>query len=217
MNVNVQQWLAKHPMAGEAPIDRLWNRLDGMYPSLWAKNFPADSNAFRNWREAWAEAFAEDGITPAEIASGLRNCRKNCPYPPTLPEFIAQCRPPIDYDKAFCEAVHQMGRRRRPVVREVDGEVRQYFEEDVWSNPAVYWAARAMGSDLDKEYKYVKPRWAYELDLVLAGEVKPVPKNTNLLPDNSNKSKHLTPEEQKNVEDMLAKVRAMFDEEEKPQ
>lgn len=37
------------------------------------------------------------GITPSEIAAGLSACVLRAdPWPPTLPEFRAMCRPPAD-------------------------------------------------------------------------------------------------------------------------
>lgn len=207
--LTMQHWMTVHREANESPMDRLFNRFDGMYPGVFRNKFSAPDSV-ENWKEAWAEAFAEERITLEEVATGLRVCRKSQQFPPSLPEFLACCRPPIDYDKAFCEAVDQMGKRKRPVARLIDGEVKHFFEPDAWSNPAIFWAARAMGTDLWERYDRVRARWAYELEKVLAGEVLPVPQNTGLLPAPV-PSKHLTPDESKNIADMIAKVHAMLD------
>lgn len=208
--LTVQHWLSEHAEAKQSPIQRLFNRFDGMYPGVFKNKF-STPDSVNNWKEAWAEAFAEERITLDEVATGLRECRKSKQFPPSLPEFLACCRPPIDYDKAFCEAVDQMGKRKRPATRVVDGGLKTFFEPDVWSNPAIFWAARAMGSDLWERYDRVKARWGYELDKVLAsGDVQSVPLNTGLLPAPA-PSKELTAEEQKNIADMIAKVHSMLD------
>lgn len=207
--MQIENWLAKRD-DGVSAMDRLFNRLDGMYPSLWAKNFASVTN-IQNWREAWAEAFCEERITFDEVMSGIRACRKSHQFPPTLPEFLQLCRAPIDYDKSFFEAVTQMGVRRRPAVKFVNDQIVQEFGKDLWSNPAIYWAAIAMGKDLDLSYRDIRSRWHYELDRVLAGEVKPVPQNTNLISTES-KSKELSAEEKNNVENIFKNLHSMFDE-----
>ena len=46
-------------------------------------------------KATWAEALAE--LDGSEIAAGLRQLVRNgSPFPPTLPEFYALCRPKID-------------------------------------------------------------------------------------------------------------------------
>lgn len=207
--MQIENWLSVRD-DGLSAMDRLFNRFDGMYPSLWAKNFARQTN-IDNWVEAWAEAFAEDGITFDEVMDGIRACRKSHQYPQTLPEFLQLCRVPIDYDKAFFEAVIQMGIRRRPSVKLVDGEVVQEFGKDVWSNPAIYWAAVAMGKDLDLIYRDVRSRWHYELDRAIKGDKKPVPQSTNLLPEKP-VNKVLSEEEKTNVENIFKNLHSMFDE-----
>ncbi len=207
--MKIENWLSVRD-DGLSAMDRLFNRFDGMYPSLWAKNFALQKN-IDNWVEAWAEAFAEDGITFDEVMDGIRACRKSHQFPPTLPEFLQLCRAPIDYDKAFFEAVIQMGIRRRPSVKVVDGEVVQEFGKDTWSNPAIYWAAVAMGKDLDLVYRDVRSRWHYELDRAIKGDKKPVPQSTNLLPEKS-VNKVLSEEEKTNVENIFKNLHSMFDE-----
>lgn len=207
--MNLQVWTAKRE-SGISPMERLFSRLDGMYPALWAKNFSTPA-AVENWAEVWAEAFSEEGITFDEVMDGIRACRKSHQYPPTLPEFLQLCRIPIDYDKAFFEAVIQMGIRRRPSVKLVDGEVVQEFGKDVWSNPAIYWAAVAMGKDLDLVYRDVRSRWHYELDRAIKGEKKPVPQSTNLLPEKPI-NKELSAEEKTNVENIFKNLHSMLDE-----
>lgn len=208
--MRTEKWLEKRN-GSESAMDRLYNRFDGMYPGLWSGKF-SSADQIENWRQAWAEAFYEDGITFDDILTGIRACRKSHQFPPTLPEFIQCCKPLVDYDKAFYEAVDQMGVRRRPVLKIVEGGYTQEFDQDSWSHPAIYWAAIAMGSDLDSnQYYKIKPRWHYELDKALSSESKPVPQNTNLIPSTLSTKKELSEEEQKNVEDMFKKLHSMFE------
>lgn len=132
-------------------MDRLYNRLDGAYPNRWRAAF-AGEGAIQNWREAWAEAFVEEGLAPEEIKTGLANCRRLYDWPPSLPEFIKACRPPLDYEAAFYEAVVQIR------ARENGG--------DKWSNPAIYYAAIRIGHfDLTGQtYQSLKGRWVSAVD-----------------------------------------------------
>lgn len=206
---SLQIWTDKRP-DGESLMDRLFSRLDGMYPGMWAGKFTGP-DSIKNWKEAWAEAFYEDGITHDEIGAALRALRRLGGFPPSLPEFLSACRKPIDYDKAFHEAVHQMGVRRRPRPTVINGEVSYIFGQDSWSNPAIYWAAIAMGKDLDLKFHDVRNRWHFELDHVLSKPVKPVPRNTGLIAEPS-PSKNPSPDEQENFSSVMKTVLSMFDE-----
>lgn len=156
-------------------MDRLFNRLDGTYPNRWRAAF-GSQQAITNWREAWAEAFIEEGLSPQEVKVGIVQCRKLYDWPPSLAEFIKACRPPIDYEAAFSEAIAQMRKRETG--------------EDQWSSPAVYWAAASIGDFDLRNRGYTGPmvaRWKSELDKAIA-EVKAgslpamVPPRLNALP-----------------------------------
>lgn len=214
--MQIEQWVA--PRSGrESAMELLFNRFDGMYPGLWRNKFTS-AEGIENWRLAWAEAFQEENLSFDEVNAGVRACRRGSAYPPTLPEFLEHCRAiKIDYDKAFCEAVDQMGTRRNAKLKIGPTGYSHEFEQDVWSHPAIFWAARAMGSDLNRNYFEVKSRWGYELDKVLSAEVAPVPQNTNLIPEKLADSKDLSENEKKNVSDMFKKLYSMFDDpEQKP-
>jgi len=61
------------------------------------------------------------------------------------------CRPALDYERAFLEAVEQMRKRETG--------------DDRWSTPAIYWAAVKLGSDLSAyPYQSIKGRWQAALD-----------------------------------------------------
>ena len=111
------------------------------------------------------EAFYGD-----EIALGVKACR-GAKFPPTLPEFRQLCRPPIDFEQAYAEAVEQMRLRE-------DGK-------DRWSHPSVFWAAVTIGSfDLRNcAWKVVEARWRKVLQAELdKGEWQPIPPRAVALP-----------------------------------
>lgn len=118
-------------------------------------------------KAVWAEKLA--GLTSAELKRGVESLDE-CVFPPSLPEFRRLCRPPVDYEGLYFEAAREWQRRR-------DGG-------DVWSDPAVYWAAQSMGSALrDTPYEKARARWRGALDAArrdvregrLPAEVPPAP------------------------------------------
>lgn len=165
-------WLEARLIRGESStlIDQLFYRLDGMYPQRWRAAFPTEA-AIGNWRDTWADALADEGITPQQVADGVRACRKKCDWPPSLPEFLKLCCPPADYEQSFFEAVEQMRLRES--------------NADKWSSPAVYWAAVAFGSWELRQASWgtAKARWTRILDEKLKQRDLPeVPENRTALP-----------------------------------
>lgn len=177
-------------------IDRLYNRMDGTYPNRWRSAF-ANQTAITNWREAWAEAFEEEGLTAEEVKRGIVECRKRYDWPPSLAEFLKACRPPVDYEATFHEAVEQMRRRES--------------DADRWSSPAVYWAAVKIGAfDLQStRFDQIKGRWKKALDdagnEIRAGALpNEVPKRLVALPAPGETS--VSPEEaRRRLDEILAK------------
>lgn len=150
-------------------MDRLFNRLDGIYPHKWRAAF-ASEQAIKNWRDAWADAFAEDDLTLDEIKAGLSACRRTFAWPPSLPEFISLCRPGLEPSVAWNEAVKQIALR-------AEGR-------DKWSHPAIYWSAVAIGEFDLKNLTFitVKARWERILTANLKKELAPVPPRMMALP-----------------------------------
>jgi hypothetical protein len=113
-------------------------------------------------KREWAVDLA--GLSDDQLRAGVLGLRTR-PWPPTLPEFIALCCPPVDPSVAFYEAAEQGARRDRG-------------EPDVWSSPAVYWAWIRVGRRevATQPYAAVKGRWDKALADELAKEViEPVP------------------------------------------
>jgi hypothetical protein len=89
------------------------------------------------WRGCDMEAVKADWAlelghySPAELRRGVEGL-KTRDWPPTLPEFLKLCRPPIDPEAAFAEAVREMRKR-------IDNGL------DEWSRPEIFWAAQSIG------------------------------------------------------------------------
>lgn len=119
-------------------------------------------------KAVWSMALI--GYTTEEVQRGLSACMSRV-WPPTLPEFLLLCRPPVDHEAAFIEAVKQMRQRDNGT--------------DTWSKPAVYWAAVEFGSWELRQASWdrAKARWTRILDEQLAkGELPPVPPRMEALP-----------------------------------
>lgn len=187
-------WLSpRADFNGLSVIDHIYNWLDGLYPFLWRNRFQ-NKVSVENFRKTWAAAFTEQQVTFEEVRLGLRNCQTLYEKPPTFPEFLKACRPPLDYDAAYEEAVVQARRRRE-------------FGDDRWSNPAIFWAAAEVGHDLTHlRYADFRPRWIRALDQAVADvrakrKAVAVPAKPRALPADVG-----TPTAD------LAKVRSMMDE-----
>lgn len=93
------------------------------------------------------------------------------PFPPTMPEFFMLCRPRMDAEKAFVEAVNGL-------------QARQSGRMGNWSHPAVFWAASTMAFDLlNRPYALIKEQWKLAYETALSrGNWAPVPEVATALP-----------------------------------
>lgn len=134
-----------------SPIEYLFKRFATLYPKRWSEQFRTNEE-LEDWKLCWAEEMADRGITFEEVKSGIERCIDLYNWPPSFPEFLKACRPSLDYEVAFHEAIDQMKKRN-------DGK------EEKWSNPAIYWAAVKLGNDImNTIYLNVKMRWKAALD-----------------------------------------------------
>ncbi len=113
-------------------------------------------------------------LSTSQLARGLERLATNA-INPTLPQFIRLCKPEIDPRAAYFEAVSGVVARER-------GEV------GAWSNPAIYWAATAVGAfDLKtKPYAQIKCIWEAALAAEQAhphAEPVPPPQVPQVCPD----------------------------------
>lgn len=127
--------------------------------ALFAKMLGFYGNRFSDmWRDQGSEAVkkiwaAELGkLSKEEITRGAQ-ALATLDWPPTLPQFIKLCRPPLDAQKAFVEALNGLVARDR-------GEV------GVWSHPAIFWATTRIGAfDMkNSTYPQIMGRWQAALE-----------------------------------------------------
>ena len=135
---------------GIAPIDHLFNRMDGIYPGKWKQCF-ANDESIKNWRDTWTEEIVNERLSPGEVKNGIHTCAREHDWPPSLAEFLKACRPAIDLQRAFYEACEQMHKRKSG--------------GDKWSDPLIYWAAVKLGGDIfNYPYQSIKSRWQMAFD-----------------------------------------------------
>lgn len=147
-------------------VDRIFARLSAMYGARFADMWAGLDLAMV--KAAWSEDLGD--LSAEEITRGVTACKLRT-WPPTLPEFLALCRPALDPEQAFSEAVQQLARRDQG--------------RDKWSHPAVYWSAATIGSfDLrNASWSSIKARWSRVLQAELAkGEWPAVPPRLEALP-----------------------------------
>lgn len=163
--VRQSAWLEVHPGLGISLMDHLFNRLDGLYPNRWRASFSNDQ-AVLNWRESWSEAFDDERITPRDVSAGIKTCRKTYDWPPSLPEFLKACRPPIDYERLYIGASNAV----------TDGR---------WQSKLAYWSAQSVGvfEVRNEPYKRMESRWKKAVDELLEdGELPEIPPRREALP-----------------------------------
>lgn len=153
----INVWTQQRGQDGQSAINRLWLRLSGMYPRKFLSLFK-DQGQIENWKAVWADALHSEGITPDEVAKGLQLCLTRYDWPPELPEFMQLCRPPIEPEAAYYEAIRMMR------YRYSSNEQERALEN--WSNPAIFFAASRIGSHDLKVIPFDKigKRWRGELD-----------------------------------------------------
>lgn len=141
-------------------IAHLMMKMQAMYGAKFTQQWQGiDPGALQ---DEWAEQLA--GFAGEELAAGLAACRER-PFPPTLPEFMVLCRPPIKPEFAFHEAVHCLSQRRRG-------------ERGDWTHPAIFFATVKVGQHdvLNSSYSQIKGRWDKSLSDELAkGEWDQIP------------------------------------------
>ncbi|NHC62193.1 hypothetical protein [Paenalcaligenes suwonensis] len=158
-------------LEGKTLMEHLYGRFNGMYPYLWKANF-TDMDAITDWEISWAEAFADEGIKPDDIATGLKGCRTMFPKPPSLTEFLGACRPYLEPSTAFHEAVAGM-------------QARAKGENFTYSHPAIFFAAVAAGQHdiMNGSYVGMQERWKKALAAQLAKKSWPeIPAPVKALP-----------------------------------
>lgn len=154
-----------HATEAPPPVPVAWaarviERMQALYGAKFAQQWEGIEPA--RLAEAWAQEIAD--YTAEEIQRGLASCRGRT-FPPTLPEFLGLCRPTLNPETAYHEAVAGMSARSRGVIGQ-------------WSHPGVFWAARRVGAYdlLNMGWQAIRGRWEYALrDVMAQGKWEPVP------------------------------------------
>lgn len=142
-------------------IERMFSKFEDRFGTLWHQRYagiPMD-RVMDTWREDLAD------LSPAQIKLGVDSTKK-LKFPPTLPEFRELCLASLlDPYMAYEEAIREMYKRHNG-------------GNDVWSHPAIYWAAVRVG-DFDMRsstWDTIKRRWTAYLNEELAKpDINPVP------------------------------------------
>ena len=148
-------------------VKALFAKLSARYGTLFADRYagvPQDVLIAE-----WGAELA--GFTGEDIRRGLDGCR-DLKFPPTLPEFLALCRPPIEPHSAFMEAMRNMRER-------------DLGNNPAWSHPAIYWAAvEVTYYDMRQStYSAIKARWERALsDQLRQRAWPPIPQALPALP-----------------------------------
>lgn len=151
---------APRPVAKQEVMARLFKRLIAFYGTKFADAFSGLS--LDAVQEVWAEELG--GYSLDEINAGVNACRQ-LKWPPTLPEFLNFCRPPLSPEAAYFEAVNNMG-------------LRATGHSPAYSHPAVFWAAQEIGwwDMKNTPQRFIAARWNECLQRHLAkGEWASVP------------------------------------------
>jgi hypothetical protein len=148
-------------------IEKLFERMTALYGSkfadMWRGTDPEQVKAL------WSQELGK--LSRDEVTKGAQ-ALMTLEWPPSLPQFINLCRPKLDAQKAFTEALNGLMARDR-------GEV------GVWSHPAVFWAAVRVGAfDMkNSTYSQIAARWTVALEDELAKkEWKEIPVPAVALP-----------------------------------
>jgi hypothetical protein len=148
-------------------VERIFAELGALYGSKfvdqWGSQDPATLKAF------WAQKLA--GLSGDELRRGLTACEQR-DWPPTLPEFLKLCRPPMNHTALWYEA-------------QAAAKEREAGEVGTWSAPWVFHAYREMAHELRTgEFAKHGERWKGELEKAkakvergeLPAEIPPPPK-----------------------------------------
>ncbi|KVO76954.1 hypothetical protein WJ79_11500 [Burkholderia ubonensis] len=159
----------------DAAMDYVFAELLGLFGRPFVAKFESgvmvggEDSGIANMRRAWGQRIVDAKLTPGDLRRGIRGCER-MKYAPGWGEFIEACKPAIDVDAALHEAVEQMRRRQHG--------------KDVWSDPAIFWAAAKIGEwdMVQQTHAQLLPRFRAALTQVQqSGSVQPVPERVAML------------------------------------
>lgn len=137
----------------------------------------------------WASQLGD--LSPDEIRIGISAMKRGRGFPPTLPEFIALCRPPLNYERLFILASRAAG-----------GAVS-------WENDKLaYWSAYAFGMfELrNATWRTAEKRWTRIVDEMLEDKLPEIPPPRPALPMPG--QTHVPrPEHERRMAEVMARLR----------
>lgn len=168
MSTELSRSTEQQAMSKIDPMEMLFAELYGMYGNQFLDKFRnghvenGKDTGIEHTKAVWLEKIRSHGLRMPEIKRGLAGCERSV-YAPNWADFLARCRPAPDLDAAINEALTQLKARN-------DGT-------DVWSNPAIYWAAQKVGYHemMTLQHDKLRPRFSAAMDSVLSGPIDPVP------------------------------------------
>lgn len=148
-------------------IDALFTKMLGMYGNKFSDMW-RDTD-IRVLKSVWANELGK--LNRDQLAAGA-NALYGLDWPPSLPQFIRLCKPTINFQAAYYEALSGVYARKK-------GEI------GTWSNPAIYWAMVKVGAfDIENlTYQQISGRWENALQGELdKGAWEHIPKPAIALP-----------------------------------
>jgi len=135
------QW----PLAAisQESVEKLFAKMHALYGAKFLEQWAGiDIDAVQR---QWGIALGK--MTPEQIRRGTL-LMEACDFPPTLPQFIKLCKPVLDPQAAYFEAVAGIA-------------AREQGKRGEWSDPAIYWATTIIGAfDLKTQpYAQIRRRW----------------------------------------------------------
>ena len=128
-------------------VEKLFERMQALYGNKFIDMW-RDTN-IDLVKDMWAEEMGK--LNADELRRGFTALMAR-DWPPTLPEYLRMCRPPIDASVAFYEALNGI-------------QARELGEMGKWSHPAIFWATtRISPFDMkNQSYPQLKTRWEQAL------------------------------------------------------
>lgn len=157
----------------QAYVGRLFERLAGQLGPKMMDIYVGMNHELVQYE--WATGLA--GFSKEELKRGLASCQHR-KFAPNLGEFAHLCRPSLDPEIAWDEAVAGLAARSRG-------------EAWVWPHPAVWRAAAAMSHEIRTSvYRLCRIRWDYRLRTEFAaGWGDGVPEPVKLIANNASTSR----------------------------
>lgn len=113
----------RHSGSAEAIVDALFAKLGTFYGSLWLARW--EDCPMPRVKAEWADALR--GKSPQTLRLAVDHVRQNCPFPPTLPEFLTICRQFPDRSPA---PLRLADRRDSPCPPEIQAQIDATLKRD---------------------------------------------------------------------------------------